>query len=376
MMREIRRGLAAAALAGLGSLAFAASAEATIGLFSKSTSTFFLRSSASAGPANAVIGFGPPGANWIPIAGDWNGDGTITIGLYDPSNSVFFLRNTNTPGAADVVVQFGPRNPNALPVVGDWDGNGTDTIGLYHLPTGSFHLRNSNSAGPAQISFAFGPGGGHFPIAGDWDGDGRDGVGVYTASSDTVFLRNSLSRGDANVVQSFSPLLSNEFVIAGDFNGDGLDTVSRYEPGPSRFLIHNDLANGGADFSANFGPANSGWLPFAWQPGASITILDSTDGRGGFLWKPSGDHTSNLVVLLPSSFNNRAVAVEIHRAIPPNQSTFVEGGRYTGIANQNRGHWRFRRHGSAYGTNIFVVVFRNDGQTFAYPIPNGANRVD
>lgn len=107
-----------------------------------------------------------------------------------------------------------------------------------------------------------------------------------------------------------------------------------------------------------------------------VAPLSSSDGAGGFLWKPSGDHSSKLVVLLPSEFNSRATAVEIHRESPPTVESFVEGGTFSGIANGNRSHWRFSQPGAAYGQNLFVIVFTNDGQAYASSIPNGAVRVD
>ena len=107
-----------------------------------------------------------------------------------------------------------------------------------------------------------------------------------------------------------------------------------------------------------------------------VAPLTSSDGAGGFLWKPSGDHSSKLVVLLPSEFNSRATAVEVHRESPPTVESFVEGGVFSGIANGNRSHWRFSQPGAAYGQNIFVITFTNDGEVYSSPIPDGARRVD
>ena len=48
------------------------------------------------GYADVTFNFGAAGAGWIPIAGDWDGDGTDTIGLYNPTTSTFYLRNTTS----------------------------------------------------------------------------------------------------------------------------------------------------------------------------------------------------------------------------------------------------------------------------------------
>ena len=61
-----------------------------------------------------TFAYGAAGAGWMPIAGDWNGDGKDTIGLYDPTTSMFYLRNTtslqgpNDMGYADVAFTYRP----------------------------------------------------------------------------------------------------------------------------------------------------------------------------------------------------------------------------------------------------------------------------
>ncbi len=45
-----------------------------------------------------------------------------SIGGYNPSNGVFYLRNTNMGGNADYQFQFGPAGAGWLPIAGDWNG--------------------------------------------------------------------------------------------------------------------------------------------------------------------------------------------------------------------------------------------------------------
>lgn len=227
-----------------------------VGLFAPDNSVFFLRHENSAGPANEIFGFGPPGAGWVPLSGDWNGDGTATVGFYEPNNSVFFLKNENSGGAADVVFSFGPDGAGWQPVVGDWNGDGVDTIGLY---SGSaFFLRNNHQAGPADLVFAYGPDGADWtPLAGDWNGNGVDTIGLY--SGETFFLRNSTTPGAANEVFTFGPAGAGWTPIAGDFNGDQIDTIGLYSGGG--FFLQNAHVGGAADVVFAYGPANAGWRP-------------------------------------------------------------------------------------------------------------------
>jgi subtilisin family serine protease len=137
----------------------------TIGVFHQSTRTFYLRNSNTVGSADITVQYGPPAA--IPLAGDWNGDGTTTIGVYDPASRTFYLRNSNTAGFADATITYGPSG--AMPVVGDWNGDGTTTIGVFDQSARTFYLRNSNTAGFADITVIYGPNGA-MPLAGNWDG--------------------------------------------------------------------------------------------------------------------------------------------------------------------------------------------------------------
>ena len=71
------------------------------------------------------------------------------LGLYNPTTSKFYLRNTtslqgpNDLGYADMTFQYGFGNSGWIPIAGDWDGNGTVTIGFYNPTTSTFYLRNT-----------------------------------------------------------------------------------------------------------------------------------------------------------------------------------------------------------------------------------------
>ena len=106
----------------------------SIGVYRPSTSTFLLRNQKSAGVPDVTVSFGANGD--LPIVGDWDNDGDDTIGVYRPSQGVFYLRNSNSAGPADVTLVFGRSYLGqvvtpAVPVAGDWDGNGSVEYGLY-----------------------------------------------------------------------------------------------------------------------------------------------------------------------------------------------------------------------------------------------------
>lgn len=233
-------------------------ARDTVGIYVGSSSVFFLRNSHAPGASDVTVSYGPAGAGWTPLVGDWNNDGVDTPGLYVPSSGTFFLRNSLSPGSADVVFGFGPAGAGWKPIVGDWNGDGVDSVGLYNPATGSFFLRNSLSAGSADKTFNFGPSGlGWLPIAGDWDGDTIDTVGVYDPGNSVFYLRNQHASGSANVTVSFGPAGAGWVPIAGDWNGDSIVSIGLYAPSTGTFFLRNLLTPGAADLTYSFGGANA-----------------------------------------------------------------------------------------------------------------------
>ncbi len=219
---------------------------------------WFLRNAQNAGPADITVSYGPTDATWVPITGDWDGNGTDTPGLYNPATGTFFLRNSNTNGPANIVFSFG--SPLIYrPIAGDWNGDGIDSVGIYNPSTGLYFLKNTNAAGPPDHGFTFGVGGGTFPVAGDWDGNGSDSVGFYDQGTGTWFLRNSLSNGPADLAFSYGP--PGFVAITGDWNADGIDTPGVYDPGTGSWFLINTNASGPADVV--FGYGGGGGTPIA-----------------------------------------------------------------------------------------------------------------
>ena len=238
-------------------------------IYDPSTGTFFMKNTSGPGPADLVFSFGAGGLGFIPLAGDWDGNGVDTPGLYDPSTSAFFLKNSNAPGPADIVVVFGASGLGFAPVVGDWNGDGTDTLGLYQSASGTFFLKNANTPGPADAAFSFGAGGlGFTAIAGDWDGDGFDTIGLYDSASGTFFLRNANTGGPADLAIAFGPGGAGVVPVAGDWNHDAATTIGVSIGASGAWFLRNVNAGGGADLTFSYGP-----------PGPFVPLAGNWDGR-------------------------------------------------------------------------------------------------
>jgi cyclophilin family peptidyl-prolyl cis-trans isomerase len=260
----------------------------TIGGYDSTTSLFLLRDSNATGMATNTLLYGVPNVGFIPLVGDWDGNGTETIGLYYPATSDFYLRNSNSSGMADTVICFGAAGCGFTPIVGDWDGNGTDTVGLYDPTHSVFYLKNSNTSGMADMMVVYGPANfaGLTPIVGNWAGSGADTVGLYNTATSVFYLRNSNTTGYADKTFTYSPNGAGT-PIAGDWNGSGQDTVGLYYSTSSTFYLSNSNAAGSTSTSFTYGPAPStGWTPLAghWSGDgqAMVTAVSSTQAPGTY----------------------------------------------------------------------------------------------
>lgn len=92
----------------------------------------------------------------------------------------------------------------------------------------------------------------------------------------------------------------------------------------------------------------------------------------GFLWKPRSDSDGRLVVLLPSQFLGRVAKVEV---VSADGSKVLATGRYAGIGNGVRLHFRFDRSGSNFPNNVILQVTLTDGQIGGVRIPNPSSRI-
>lgn len=228
----------------------------TLGTYNPNTGAFYLRNSNTSGGADVSLQYG--NHNWMPLAGDWDGNGTVTPGVYDPNTSKFYLRNSNTSGPADTSFQYG--NIGWKPIAGDWDGNGYWSVGLQDPNTSTFYLKNYNGPGGADYTFGFGNGG-WLPIAGDWDGrdDGNPAtsIGVYNPNTATFYLNNENDGSAAEKTIQYGNI--GWTAIAGDWDGNGFWSIGSYNPKSATFYLRNTNNSGPADITAQYG--NIGWKP-------------------------------------------------------------------------------------------------------------------
>jgi hypothetical protein len=244
-------------------------------LVDPAASAFYVKHSNGGGFADRIFGYGATNAGWVPLAGDWNGDGKTSPGMYDPASSCFYLTN-GAGGMAEITFGFGQGNAGWIPVAGDWNGDGIDTVGLYDPKAATFYLINSNQSGFANASFGYGAtNAGWIPLAGDWDGDGVDTVGLYDSGSSIFYLRNANTTGMADRLVGFGQGGAGWKPVVGDWNADYITTIGVYDPASGTFYQRDSNTSGFADHVFGFGPSPSTWIPLSgdWDGRDALTAV-------------------------------------------------------------------------------------------------------
>ena len=252
-------------------------------------------------PQTIIDASGAAVAGWIPLVGDWNGDGTDTPGFYDSATNTFRLSNSTASFTADVEFAAthwnGGRLPASFkPLVGDWDGDGDTNVGLYNPATNHFWLNRLDATWARtrpEGLILFRPRLPYFlprswvPLAGDWNGSGTDTVGLYDPLGRTFYLNNRTDGSITTVVSARTPFADRSWLpVTGDWNGDGRDTSGLFNPGFA--------AEGYAKQGRAYGPTASTWRYVATPrqsfyariisgmqrlPNGNTLINEGTEGR-------------------------------------------------------------------------------------------------
>jgi ectoine hydroxylase-related dioxygenase (phytanoyl-CoA dioxygenase family) len=127
-----------------------------LGVYDPSRGMFFLRDVPESGESDHYVTFGGSDSDLLPIAGRFAPDAPPgdSVGLYSRRLGEFFLKTSLASGPAELQFQFGPAGARWFPVVGDWAGQGYDTVGLVDPETRAVYLRFDNSHGEAHAQFA------------------------------------------------------------------------------------------------------------------------------------------------------------------------------------------------------------------------------
>ncbi len=215
-------------------------------------------------PIDIAYTFGSSG--YTPVVGDWNRDGRTEIGTFVNGKNWFLDYNGNGTWdgtATDKSYVFGATGAGFIPVVGDWNGDGKAEIGVF--VNGNWYLDyNGNGTWdgtPTDKYYHFGASG-YLPVTGDWNGDGKTKLGVVYGGKNWFLDYNGNGTWDGTPTdKSYAFGASGYTSVAGDWNEDGKTEIGVYING-NWFVDYN--GNGAWDGTAtdrayHFGSA--GYLP-------------------------------------------------------------------------------------------------------------------
>lgn len=189
-------------------------------------------------------GFGASEAGWMPLVGDWNGDGKDQLGLYDPDEAIVRLLDLGSCSTPCVVTPLHPNmtfspvggtSSRSLPVAGDWDGDGVDTVGFFDPDLGRFTLPDQHPV-PTQVEVVDFGDASSIPYALPcWDG-GYDTVGVFDPAT---LMLTALDAAEKSVDVAFYPDVAAGWGISTyAWAPQWAPDLAWYDPADHTILIH------------------------------------------------------------------------------------------------------------------------------------------
>ena len=271
------------------------------------------------------------------MAGDWTESGLSRIGVYRPSDRRFYLDldgSGSWNSANDLMTEPFAIAGNAatfVPVIGDWNGDGKDEIGIFGADTtGSMFFamdQNSNKkwdGGTIDKLVYFGQGG-DMPIAGKWNNSQRSYIGVYRPGNSTFYLDwdgdfqwNSANDKSFYFWKSPGPS-ANLQPLVGDWNETGKETVGLFDANAAIFYLdyNNDFAwDDPNDMSFNFGQKDDKPISGRWQKRENFWLANhSVRPNPGYMGSTATAFAESFLVYqkaheaMPSEFFHNVVPV-------------------------------------------------------------------
>ncbi len=106
---------------------------------------------------------------------------------------------------------------------------------------------------------------------------------------------------------------------------------------------------------------------------SGIHAPDTGAPNDTFLWKPESDSNGRLVILLPASLTEDAVAVSL---LSPDGSKVLAQGDFSGVGNGQRKHFRFPKSGGSYPPGTIVQITMKDGSQRQVRIDSTGQRME
>jgi len=182
---------------------------------------------------NVVFG----GLGYVPAPGDYEGDGVSDLALYRYASGYWYERKINSENLTSAGGSFwaGPSLASLggyVPVAGDYDGDGKTDPTMYNELRGVWSAQLSGS-GYAYVSAAFG-GSGYTAIPADYDGDGITDPAVYNETTAQWYLLYSSDPGRVINGTFGGPGFT---AAPADYDGDGKADACIYKEATGYWVI-------------------------------------------------------------------------------------------------------------------------------------------
>lgn len=159
--------------------------------------------------------------SYLPVPGDYNGDGNADVVVYSRSTAWWQVYYTGIGSAS--YFQWGSYY--CIPAPGDYDGDGKTDFALYDFVYGTWYIFKSSTQTWLVNGVNFG-GYGYIPVPGDYNGGGMSDVVVYSEELG-LWLLYYTETGSTEYLQDFG--VSGYIPAPGDYDYDGVTDFGLYD---------------------------------------------------------------------------------------------------------------------------------------------------
>ncbi|MDH3443456.1 MAG: hypothetical protein OEN50_05985 [Deltaproteobacteria bacterium] len=239
-----------------------------IGIYSPATGEFFLDRNGNGRWDGCSVDLC---YNWlaqnsgIPVAGDWDGTGTIRIGTFRLDTAQWFLdRNGNGrwDGCSVDICSSSVGVPGDYPVVRYNKNSKRHNIGVFRSAVFSNNTLVNRGVWNVDVNGNYDFEGAvidsyvsqfgwqnNFPVVGDWGGNGTYELGLFDSIYSFWMLDSNGNEvwDGCNVELCFSPFgQSNDLPVAGDWDGAGNSKIGTFSPSSGQWFLDKN-GNGQLD---------------------------------------------------------------------------------------------------------------------------------